>query len=312
MKYVEIKRAVIEIEGSCNYLCKMCPQSQGGRGLFNDSIEFNEYKKLIDECSQIGVNVIQLDGSGEATLNKNLPKYIEYTVKKGIKPQLYSNGYLMNGSFMKECIDAGLGLFRFSIIGYNESSYKNITGRDNFNTVIQNMIEMKDYINLTKSNCDLFSYHLIINSIEEIQLYKNNVINITNCPAEIWKMHNWSGMLKVNTRKGEKKTCGRPFAPEITIRAGGINGHKLAVVPCCQILGRDEEAVLSHCDDKSIIESYNSERYNWLRQMHREKRFDEINFCKDCDFLYDDPSVLVWTNRSSKINHMTGTTVTLR
>jgi MoaA/NifB/PqqE/SkfB family radical SAM enzyme len=310
-KYVKIKRAVIEVEGGCNYSCQMCPQIMG-RGDFDSSIPFNKYKKLIDECSDIGVEVVQLDGSGEATLNKNLPKYIEYAVTNNIKTQIFSNGYLMNGSFMEDCVDAGLSLFRFSVIGYDRRTYKFMTGRDHFEQIKQNVISMKQYIDHGSSDCEVCSYHLIINDLSDIEKYKKNFINIVKCKSDIWKMHNWAGVMDINKRDGVKKTCGRPFAEEITIRAGGINGHTLAVTPCCQTLGRDEEAVLSHCDDKSILEAYNSERYNWLRMMHSEERFDEIPFCKDCDFLYDDLTVLVWTNSTTKINNMMGTTIKLR
>ena len=36
--------------------------------------------------------------------------------------------------------------------------------------------------------------------------------------------------------------------------------------------------------------------------------FDDIDYCKNCDFLFDDPEVLVWSNDpSAKVNHMRGT-----
>ena len=197
---------------------------------------------------------------------------------------------------MKECVDSGLHLFRFSVIGYDQKTYHNITGFNKFDLIRRNCYEMLNYSN----SSIVMSYHLILKDVNEVNLYRQNFIDEIGCSAEIWKMHNWSGMLNVNIRSGEKKTCGRPFAPEITIRAGGINSHTLAIAPCCQTLGRDEDAILSHCDDISILEAYNSNKYNWLRQMHKEKRFDEISFCKDCDFLYDDESVLVWSNIPQK------------
>jgi len=295
-----IKRAVIEIEGGCNLMCQMCPQ-QFGRGSFNAKIEFDVYKRLVDECIALGVEVIQLDGSGEATLNKDLAKFIEYPSKHGVKVQIYSNGTLMAGDFMKACVDAGLSIYRFSMNGFDRESYEKVTGFDYFDTVLENAINMKKYILETNSSCTLASYHLIMsNDVEkEIKLYQENFINKVDSSAEIWKMHNWAGSVDINVRKGKKRTCGRPSAPEITIRAGGIEGHRLAVVPCCQVLGRDEESVLEHCDDKPVLEAFNSERYNWLRKMHKEERFDEIDICKNCDFLYDDDTVLIWSNKKT-------------
>jgi MoaA/NifB/PqqE/SkfB family radical SAM enzyme len=160
------------------------------------------------------------------------------------------------------------------------------------------------------------SYHLICDPTKieyEIEQYQKNWIDIVDSNAEIWKMHNWSGIYKtVNfKRKGERKTCGRPFSPDLTIRAGGNDGHKLSVAPCCQTLGRDSEAVLGNLDDESLDKIWNGEKYQWLRKMHSKKRFDEISFCRDCDFLYSDSSVLVWTNYDRKLNKMIGTNFSL-
>ena len=41
---------------------------------------------------------------------------------------------------------------------------------------------------------------------------------------------------------------------------------------------------------------------------HKEKRFDDIEYCKNCDFLYEDPEVLVWSNSpNASLNYMLGT-----
>jgi len=303
--YSTIKRAVIEVEGSCNYRCSMCPQTLG-RGEFNQSMNLSTFKRLIDECSGLGLEVVQLDGSGEATLNRDLPAYIQYCTDKGVKAQIFSNGSKMSGSFMRECVDAGLALFRFSVNGYDRQSYRKVTGLDNFDLIIRNYKAMKEYISQSSTPTRLMSYHLILEDVQEVHLYRANFINVVGGDAEIWKQHNWAGVMNIDVRKGPKNTCGRPFAPEITIRAGGIDGHRLAVTPCCQTSGHDEDAVLAHCDESSVLEAFNSERYNWLREKHHNKEFDEISFCKNCDFLYDDESVLVWSNTSSKQNKMLG------
>ena len=40
----------------------------------------------------------------------------------------------------------------------------------------------------------------------------------------------------------------------------------------------------------------------------KSQEFDKIDYCKNCDFLYEDPNVLVWSNdKTAKIHHMLGT-----
>ena len=101
-------------------------------------------------------------------------------------------------------------------------------------------------------------------------------------------------------RADRRRTCGRPRAPYLNVRAGGIEGRSAAVVPCCFVLGRDEQAVLGHLDAQSIEEVLSSPAYEELRRKHDAGDFDSIPYCKDCDQLYDLPESLVWTNIPGK------------
>ena len=129
--------------------------------------------------------------------------------------------------------------------------------------------------------------------------------------TEIWKMHNWSGAYDVgaNQRKGAVKTCGRPFSPDVVIRAGGLDGQRGAVHPCCQVLGRDEEAVLGHTSENTIQEIVEGELYEALRESHRSGNY--TSYCGDCDFLVDDTEVLVYTNHERDLMKMHGTEFSL-
>ena len=279
-------------------------------------ISLKDFEKIVEELSDKGLNVVNLEGSGEPTLNNDLYKYIEIVKKYKARPFIYTNGLKLKNDFMKKCVDSGLALVRFSIIGYNQLKYIQWMNQDSFNQVKQNAIEMKEYISNTNSECIVASYHLILdneNQDYEVEQYKKNFIEPVGSFAEIWKMHNWSGVYNSTyKRRGEKRTCGRPFSPDITIRAGGTNNTKLTLAPCCQTLGRDDEADLGSIDGKTIEEVWNGERYKWLRQMHSEQRFDEVSFCKDCDFLYEDNEVLVWKNNDLvMLNKLKGTKFTL-
>ena len=68
-----IDRAVIEVNGACNYSCNMCPQTDGRDVDFLTEMPLSTFKGLLLELRP---NVVNLDGSGEATLTKELPKYI--------------------------------------------------------------------------------------------------------------------------------------------------------------------------------------------------------------------------------------------
>lgn len=313
-KVPKLERAVVEVFGGCNYTCQMCPQSNPGRGRdWTRKMPLTLFKKILDEIP--GKPVIQLEGSGEATLAKDLPLYIKACTDRGFKSYIYTNGSLFKGQFMKDCIDAGLSFARFSVIGYNQQQYIKWMDVDNFELIKQHIKEAKQYISESNNNCIISSYHLILdnNNIEnEINEYRKNFIDDVGTVAYIWKMHNWSGNYKPEYErdKSTRRTCGRPFAPEITVRAGGNNGKRGAVTSCCQTLGppNESKSVLGHLSEQSLEEIYFGEEYERLRKAHAEKRFDDIDYCSECDFLYEDPETLVWTNDNKGSTHyMLGT-----
>ena len=314
---MKLQRIVMEVFGGCNYTCQMCPQANPGRGKsWTRKMPLKEFERILDEIvPKYGKPQINLEGSGEPTMAKDLPEYIKAVKKRGLKCFMYCNGARLKDDFMNRVVDAGIDFIRISVIGFNREEYKKWMNIDNFDLILQNIIQLKNYINEKKSHCKVSTYHLVTDNSKidfQVKEYKNNVISKTGVNAYIWKMHNWSGNYNsLNLRKKtERRTCGRPFAEELTIRSGGQTGHTGAVVPCCQTLGppNEEKSILGHLDKNTFEEIYFGEKYNFLREAHRKKDFDRIEYCKDCDFLYDDPEVLIWSNdNSAKINHMLGT-----
>ena len=312
-----LQRVVMEVFGGCNYTCQMCPQSNPGRGAnFTRKMPLAKFEKILDQLvPKFGNPQINLEGSGEPTMAKDLFDYVKAVKKRNLKCFMYCNGARLKGDFMKQVIDAGIDFIRISVIGYNKELYNKWMNIDNFDLILSNIKELKHYIDNSGSNCKVSTYHLITDNSKvnfEISEYKKNVINLVNTQAYIWKMHNWSGNYDNKNKRSsrEKRSCGRPFAPELTVRAGGEKGRSAAVVPCCQTLGppNEEKSILGHLDSETYEEIWNGERFKKLRKAHEEKKFDMIDYCKNCDFLYEDPEVLVWSNDpSAKVNHMLGT-----
>lgn len=316
-KNVRLERNVMEVFGGCNYKCRMCPQVNPGRDKsFLKTMPLDLFEKILDEIvPEYGTPAVNLEGSGEPTLVSNLSDYIAAVKSRDSNCLMFCNGANLNGTLMREVIDAGIDIIRISMIGYNRERYLKWMGVDNFDRVLSNIFETRDYIKASGSSCQLMSYHLITENndiFNEIHEYKQNIIAPTGLKSYIWKMHNWSGNYdNPNPRKmHEKRSCGRPFAPELTIRAGGKGNRYGAVTPCCQTLGPPNElkSILGHLDTQSFENIYFGDTYNNLRRAHKEKKFEEIEYCKNCDFLDGDPEVLVWSNDPhAKVNHMIGT-----
>ena len=268
----------------------------------------DQFEDIVAECTEAGLNVVNLEGSGEPSLNRNLAEYIAIVKKYGAKAFCFSNGMRMKDDFMREVVDAGVDFYRFSIIGYTEELYKKWMNSPFFNLALSNMKAMNEYVAKSGSDATIASYHLVLDNdnIEyEVEQYKKIVEN-AGVSTEIWKMHNWAGVYEPEYgREGKIKTCGRPFSPDLVIRAGGLDGKTGAVHPCCQVLGRDDEAVLGHFQDNTLSEIVSGDLYSQLREQHRTGNYPD--FCKSCDFLIDDPETLVYTNHKRDLYKMHGT-----
>ena len=304
---IQIKQLDMELFGGCNYACAMCPQSTGREKEFLKSLPYNIFTKIIDDARQYDLRVVSLHGSGEPTLHKKMPQCIEYVKNGGEQCYSFTNGYTLNKFLARNIISSGLDLLRLSAVGYDEESYSKWMEKGAFNIVRENARKFVELNEKMNGNTELHFYHLITdnNNIEkELELYKKNWVDyIGGGKHEIWLMHNWAGtydetpyhreQLSLNK---EKRTCGRPWAPILQVRAGGLNKHHGAVVACCMVLGRDSEAVLGHLDDQTIEEVIKGTPYLKLQLAHNNKQFDIISYCKDCDQLYDIPESLIWSN----------------
>jgi len=304
---MHIRQIAAEVYGGCNFKCPMCPQAEGRESSFKKKFPLNVFKKMIDEAVEYGLEVVSLQGSGEPFLRKDVHEYVEYVKKKNLKCITLTNGFHMTPELSRRILDAGIDSVRISATGYDRESYKKWMSSDSFDLVRQNTLSIKKIRDELGLKTDLHFYHLITdnNNIQkELKLYWDNWINYCDIPAEVWLMHNWGGTYSeipyTRDMSTKKRSCGRPFSPYITVRAGGNEGRTGAVVPCCYVLGRDSEAVLGHIENQSLKEILNGDLYKDLRKKHKEDNFDQISYCKDCDQLYDNPDTLVWTNIPGK------------
>lgn len=303
---LEIRQIALEIYGGCNYKCPMCPQAEGRERDFLKKMPFETFKKAVDEALDYGLEVISIQGSGEPTLHPQIGKFIKYVKDQGLRCISLTNGFRLTPQISREILESGLDSLRISAVGYDRESYHKWMSKDAFDKVRDNVIELKRINEELGNKTEINFYHLItdIEQVErEVELYIENWVKHCGINAEIWTMHNWGGLYDEIPYKRpvrEKRSCGRPNAPYLTVRSGGLDGKHGAVVPCCFVLGQDSKAVLGHLEDQTIAEVVAGKAYSDLREKHANNKFDEIDYCKNCDQLYDNPESLVWTNIPGK------------
>lgn len=300
---VNIETIDIELVGSCNYRCRMCPHTAPGRESdFLKVLPWWIFTNIIDQAQDLGVHSIRLHGSGEPTLYKRLVDAVSYCRQRDLKVLVTTNGARLTAELSDQLIAADLTQLTVSATGYDRASYQHWMGEDNYDLVRENV---RYYVKHAKNKCNL--YHLITdpdNQAEEIEKYHTNWIDYTGADYEIWHLHNWAGnyqQVKFNRQTGEQRSCGRMFKPVLEVRAGGHKGRYAAVVACCMVLGNDSAAVLGHLDTERIEDVWNNEKYQQLRSAHSQGHWNDIAYCQGCDQLYNRPDSLVATNLTSRV-----------
>lgn len=71
-------------------------------------MSFNTFIDVIDLLLRCGQKNIYLHNFGEPLLHPDLPRFISYTVSRGVKPSFYTNGLLLDERLSRELYDAGL------------------------------------------------------------------------------------------------------------------------------------------------------------------------------------------------------------
>lgn len=313
-----IKEASIEINGACNYSCPSCPQSIGREAAFKKSLPFSLYEKILLDLKLHGCHSVSLQGSGEPFLQRDIAQYISLATSLGIDTHIISNGSLLNDDITSDCLLAGLKSIRFSILGFDEETYKANMGTDFplFRSIdnLRRFVQLRD---LHRSTCRISVYHLIIPchlSVEEqVRRYQSLTMSL-DIGIEIWHSHNWAGRnpltSTIERNSGPRRSCGRPQADYLTIRAGGTDGLRAAVVPCCFVLGRDGEAQLGNLETQSIQEVLESPAYKQLLAAHTSNNYSSVPYCDSCDQLYDSVEALVWSNSPLRMQGLSHTAST--
>lgn len=300
----EIKQINLEMAGGCNLRCPMCPQSTGREKEFLKRLPLEEFRKIIDQAIPLGLKFVNLSGSGEPLLHTELEQAIAYLHERGITSMIYTNGTRLTPERFESLCRAGLSICKVSCQGWDRESYAKWMSVDAFDQVQGFLKACVAILKAQGYATELQTNHLIHDYDQreyQTQQYITNWVEYLGVQAEIWLEHNWSGQYKDAIPREQlfqrrRRSCGRPMGSVIEIRAGGLDGKRGALVPCPFVLGQDSKAVMGHTEDTPLLDIVNGEKMKALRAAHLRGDFDSVDYCRNCDQLYEVQESLVWTN----------------
>lgn len=116
---------LIENTNACNANCIICSRDLMTRDI--GFMDFELFKKLVDESAKLGCKSIKITGFGEPFTDKNIFEKIKYVKSKGIPYVcLFTNGSLLEKEHILKILDSGLDEIFFSIDTGIKHNYEKI------------------------------------------------------------------------------------------------------------------------------------------------------------------------------------------
>jgi len=249
----------IEMAAVCNLKCPMCfLQSDNIHAVKSQPyMDFDLFKKIVDEIAPDKVPAIRLNFRGEPTLNPKFVEMVKYAKEKGIKEiSMTSNGSKLTPDFFRKIMDY-MDWISISVDGLKEN-YEKIRKPIKFEEILQNIKDIK--------------------RIKEESGKKRPVIYVKT----IWTA--------IKDYPQEYYNAFEPYADLVGYAPTGnydevVNESLLMEDFICPVLYQrlmiltDGTALLCCGDYDSTIKI---EKITKLRKIHEEGRYKDIPLCRQC------------------------------
>ena len=274
----------IGITNVCNLECTFCARTvliDEGKFRKAAHMDFELYKKIIDEAVELGTFSINLNLLNEPLTNPDLIKMIKYAKEKGIVDvHFHSHGGLLTEKKSIELIESGLDKLLISVDTPNKQKYEKLRVLSKFDSVISNIKKFKELRDNSNSLGPLIKTNFIeFPEITEEEM-KSNLefgLTISDCVG-------FQEFIDPTCTIGEKKSyssdyrssfiCQQPFT-RIAIAEDGTAS------PCC--LDHQFELSVGNVNNQSLKDLWKSSGMKNMRKKQLEGKFFEIPRCRNCE-----------------------------
>lgn len=147
----EIVIKYIETTSRCNYACPICVERTR-----NCDMDMKEFYTIVDKNLDLfHKKPIWLDFNGEPLVDPYFFDRVKYLQSKGLKTRISTNGALLNEENIAKLVDSGMNYIVVSIGTLSPKIYKEIRGIDNLSKVLNNLNNLKKYVDKTHAKTEL-------------------------------------------------------------------------------------------------------------------------------------------------------------
>ena len=269
----------IEPTNYCNVDCITCPSSRSSRK--RGYMDFALFQRIVDDASQIGVKRISLSLHGEPTLHPQIVEMISYIKSKDLQFNLTTNGTLFSRQKIEAILRAGVNSgdhITFSVFGHSKEVHEGIVRGGNYEKEVKSIFEFLELRNKFGMNGPVLEtvYHTMPENEHEEQQYIKHWRGVVDHARLGGKISVSFSEYKREGKPIEKRTqtCGRIWETMPVFWDGDVTicSHDV-----------DGEWVFGNLREHSISELWHRERLSAIREIHKQRRFEEFPLCIRCD-----------------------------
>lgn len=262
----------LEVTSACNLKCVMCFQS------FNPPkygyMDFELFKRVVDDGVAHGLASIKLNYRGEPLLHSKVIEMVRYAKDKGVIEVMFNtNGVMMDEKMARALIDAHLDKVIFSVEHYQKETYEKIRVGATWDQVLGNIkrlmalkqtlrtswpvvrvqtckfpgFDLKEYNRFWSQIVDDVAYNDLLDYGEYIKVPKSDPEPAFCCP-QLWQrlMVMWDG--------------------KVTLCCGDQN----------------VEMVVGNAKAESLHDIWTSNRVSQFREWHKNGESHKMLICNRC------------------------------
>jgi radical SAM protein with 4Fe4S-binding SPASM domain len=290
----------IQTQSFCNGRCSMCPYPTVSRKLAQGQMEWALFQKIADEAAvepQLASFLFELHN--EPLLDKRTFDCIKYI--KSINPKkscsIVTNGELLDRFSLDEIIDSNLDLLIVSLNAHSQEVYERINIGLDYERVMKNIARLlsnqttRRKLGLSFVATEQNAHELpeaigywrkqgvrirviaeIANRAGTLESYENLRLKTgyrrTPILSRLWR--------RLMTNLSRVTGCHLPFTQMNVL----FNGD---VIICCHDWNR--ATVVGNVKTSSLREVWNSPRMNEVRRLIVNKKYAQLDSCRDCSIV---------------------------
>jgi len=266
-----------ELNSGCNLKCPFC--THGHETIKNKVVDFESYKKVINEAKTMNICSIKLNYINEPLLNLELEKYIQYAKHNDIvNVYLSTNGIMLTKERSLKLINSGITKLFISIDAFSAETYLKMRKSKHYNKIIDNItnfLTIRDELDkrypLVRVN--FLKSKMNVHELDDFINYWNDRADMVAVQDMIELPDNQNKQQIIGMEKRKEFKCSFPFKMLV------IDANK-NILPCCTFHGRSMP--LGNIDDMTLKEAWDSEQIKELRTIHKRGEYWKNKFCKIC------------------------------